>query len=142
MEESKVNNPIETEGDMEILDMEPELHEFVRESDIGKNLKRKKRWPGDGLPDWLWPAVGGVVFLAVILCGILWLKVAAVTVILVAVLEEVLAYCLYHAPLWLHGAVIVMNVVLGMIFPVLVFMILANLIYVSGVWAFYQGERW
>lgn len=142
MEESKMNNPIETEGDMEILDIEPVLHEFVRESDAGKNLQRKKRRPEASLPDWLWTAVGIVAFLAVILCGIFWLKVAAVTVILVAALEEALAYCLYHAPLWLHGAVIVLNVVLGMVFPVLAFMILVNVIYLSGVWAFYQGESW
>lgn len=142
MEESKMNNPIETEGDMEILDMEPVLHEFVRKSDTGKNLPRKKRRLAGGLPGWLWPAVAFVLLVTVILCGILWLKVAAVTVILVSVLEMVLAFCLYHGPLWLHGAVIVMNVVLGMVFPVLVFMILVNLIYVSGVWAFYQGESW
>lgn len=142
MEESKMNNPIETEGDMEILDIEPVLHEFVRESDAGKNLQRKKRRPESSLPDWLWTAVGIVAFLAVILCGIFWLKMAAVTVILVAALEEALAYCLYHAPLWLHGVVIVLNVVLGMVFPVLAFMILVNVIYLSGVWAFYQGESW
>lgn len=144
---------VKAEEDMEILDMEPVVREFVRRSDSQKTLRKKRRqrngwlpawlWPGNGkLPGWLWPAVAAAVFLAVILCGILWLKIAPVTVILVAVLEVVLAFLLCRSQIWVHGLAIVVNIVLGIIFPFLLYMVFACLIYGACVWALHMwGKR-
>lgn len=176
----KAEAKVTAKEDMEILDMEPEVREFVRKGDSRKTLQKKRQkregkvprwlqpgvlgklwmgvtgrlrkgdgrawewlWPGKGrLPVWLWPLTAALVFLAVILCGILWLKITPVTVILAAVLEAVLAFLLCRSPIWLHGLVIVLNVVLGIIFPVLPYMVLVSLVYGVFVWALHMwGKR-
>lgn len=150
---------VQAKEDMEILDMEPEVREFVRRSDSRKTLRQKewqrkgknptekgrtmgRLWPENRkAPEWLWPIVAAAVFLVVILCGILWLKISPVTVILVAVLEAVLAFLLCRSQIWIHGLVIVVNIVLGIIFPFLLYMVLVCLIYVACVWALHMWRK-
>ena len=133
MEEMNKN----TAENMDDLHTEPEIKEFMHKPDAGKNAglfrqliqgERKVK-----VQPWMWAAGFAVVLLAVILCGILLCKAPAVTVIIVSILEALLAICLCQSPIWLHGLVVVVNVVLGIIFHVTIFMILACLVYLAGI---------
>lgn len=129
-------------GDMEFLDIDqPVIHEFVKKNDSQRTLEKKRRKREGVSMDWLWPLIGAVVFLAVILCGIFWLRLWLVPVLLVAVLEVVLALCLCRSPLWLHGLVIVLNIVLGVVFQMALYMVLASLIYGAGVGTLYMWRN-
>lgn len=144
MDEKKMDvqteRDIDTGGDMEILDMEPVVREFVRRSDSQRTLQKKRRKRnGEFPPKWLWPGVAVVLFVTVNLCGIP--ITGAGTAILIAVLEVILALCLFRAPLWMHVFAIAVNVVLGIIFELLLYMLLASLVYAAAAWAFYMWER-
>ena len=132
MEEIK-KNTTEEKG---TFHAEPEIREFTRKT---KDNKKKSLEPGSQL--WIWPAGFALVLIAVIVCGILLCKNPIATVILVSILETLLAGCLCKSPVWLHGLVIVLNVVLGIIFHVTVFMILACVVYLAGILVLHVLEK-
>lgn len=124
--------------DLEFLDTDPVLKEFVRRPEISRmnrkrTLRKKRRKRQADHSQWLWLAGFCIVWLAVVICGIALCKASAVTVILVAILEAALSMCLCRSPIWLHGLVVVLNIVLGIVFYQLVFLILVSLIYLAGV---------
>lgn len=124
--------------ELEILDMETEIKEFVRKPDKGRldgsrTLQKKRRKREADNRSWLWLGGFCLVFLSVILCGILLCREPALTVILVAILEALLSLCLCRSPIWLHGLVIILNTALGVVFQWTVYMLLASLIYLAGV---------
>lgn len=124
--------------DLEFLDTESVVKEFVRRPETGRmnskrTLQKKRRKRQDDYSQWLWLAGFCIVWIAVVICGIALCKTSAVTVILVAVLEVALSMCLCRSQIWLHGLVVVLNIVLGIVFKLTGFMILASLIYLSGV---------
>ena len=88
---------------------------------------------------WLLGAV--LVFLAVLLLGIFLCKVPVITSLLVVVLEVVLAVCLCRSPIWLHGAVVLLNIILGVGFHLWGFMLLACLVYVTGIWVLHVLQK-
>lgn len=122
----KINENITEET--KAVNTEPEIKEFTRKSKDSK----KKNFEPDSQP-WMWPAGFALVLILVILCGILLCKDPVATVIIVSILETMLAGCLCKSPVWLHGLVVVFNVVLGIIFHVTVFMILSSIIYLAGI---------
>lgn len=142
----------EREEGLEFLELEPEIKEFVRkpkaESPFTAHLKpqgvsqkqiinRKKRARARARRNRMSPLLALLILLAAVLCtalcGILWLKIPASTVILVIVLEEMLAVCLRNTPVWLHLLVVVGNILLGAVFEMAVFLLLANLVYLSEI---------
>lgn len=148
MEEQKQ----EKEEGLEFLELEPEIKEFVRktstESPFTAHLKpqgvsqkqiinRKRRARARARRTRMSPLLAMLILLAAVLCtalcGILWLKLPASTVILVIILEEALAVCLRNTPVWLHLLVIVGNIVLGVFFGMTVFLLLANLVYLAEI---------
>lgn len=124
--------------DLEFLDTEPVVKEFVRRTEISRmnskrTLQKKRRKRQANYNQWLWLAGFFIVWIAVVICGIALCKASAVTVILVAILEAALSMCLCRSQIWLHGLVVILNIVLGIVFHLTVFLILASLIYLAGV---------
>lgn len=115
--------------------VQPEIKEFVRSQG---NTKKAGNHIDVKLIVFL--AVFVVVLVGAILCGILLCKEPIATVIIVAVLEAVLSFCLCKTQIWLHGAVVILNVVLGFIFKMPLYLVLAALVYVAGVLAVHQIE--
>ena len=73
-----------------------------------------------------------VVALAAILVSILALKIPVVPVCLI-VLEAGIAVCLHDVPIWLHGLVVLVQIIAGAICGKLIFMVLCALVYVVGI---------
>ena len=132
MEEMKKN----TTEEKEMFHAETEISEFTR-----KTKESKKKDLELSSQPWMWPVGFALVLIAVIVCGILLCKNPVATVILVSILETLLAGCLCKSPVWLHGLVIVLNVVLGIIFHVTVFMILACVVYLAGILVLHVLEK-
>lgn len=74
-----------------------------------------------------------VIALVAILISILALKIPVVPVCLIVVLEAAMAVCLHDVPIWLHGLVVLVQIIAGAICGKLVFMVLAALVYVVGI---------
>lgn len=134
MEEKKKG----TKNDLEFLETEPEVKEFVRRTQTNRmnqsrTLQKKRRKREADYRQWIWLALFCIVWLVAVICGITICDTPVITVILVAVLETALFLCLCRSPIWLHGLVVVLNIVLGIIFQRWLFMILASIIYIAGV---------
>ena len=76
-----------------------------------------------------------IVMLAVILASILALKVPVVAVCLLVVLEALMAACLQEVPIWLHGLVVIAQVIAGALCTKLIFTILCAVVYVVAILA-------
>lgn len=148
MEEKNGNNA----GDMEFLDVEPEIKEFIRKSDAQtkrtrkidekKTLQRKRRKRQGGSKEPLWLIGAACISLAVLLCGIFLLKLPVITVVLVIILELILSACLCRSPIWLHGLILLLQIVLGILFHMPLFMLLACAVYLAGIWVLHiWGDR-
>lgn len=150
---------------LEILDVQQEPREFMRSSSPakaqGENMRNEKmktqgertqgeRTQGERALEhkrrkrksqanpWLWLAGLVLNYVIVIVLCILPLKIPAWTTIAVIVLETFLAMCLCQSPIWLHGLVIVVNLVLGFAFSMPVFMLLASEAYLVAIAVIHQ----
>lgn len=74
-----------------------------------------------------------IAALAVVLIGAFALKIAVAAVCVIVVLEAALAVCLHDVPIWLHGLVVIGQIVAGALCAKTVFMILCAVIYVIGI---------
>lgn len=70
-----------------------------------------------------------VAVLLTILYSILGLKMPAVPVCVLLLLEAGMALCLHDVPIWLHGLVLLVQVLVGILAGKLVFMILCAAMY-------------
>ena len=61
------------------------------------------------------------------------LRIPVVPVCLIIVLEAGIAVCLHDVPIWLHGLVVLVQIIAGAICGKLVFMVLCALVYVVGI---------
>lgn len=62
-------------------------------------------------------AVFAVLFIGAILIGSLVLHQPIVTVTVVMLLEVCIAVCLHHVELWIHGAVLIVELIIGALIP-------------------------
>ncbi len=76
-----------------------------------------------------------VTTLLVILTSILALGIPAVPVCVIVLLEAGIAVCLHDVPIWLHGLVVLAQVIAGLATGKLVFMLLCCVIYLVGILA-------
>ena len=77
---------------------------------------------------------GGIVaVLLVILVSIITLKMPVVPICVIVLIEAALAACLHDVPIWLHGLVVIAQIVAGVLCGVTVFMILCALVYIAGI---------
>ena len=74
-----------------------------------------------------------VVALAMILISILALKLPVVGVCTIVILEAVLAVCLNKIPIWIHGLVVIAQIVAGILCSKIVLMVLMVVGYVAAV---------
>ena len=74
-----------------------------------------------------------IAALAVVLISAFTLKISVVAVCIIVVLEAALAVCLHDVPIWLHGLVVIAEIVAGALCAKVVFMILCAIIYVAGI---------
>lgn len=76
-----------------------------------------------------------VAVLLVILVSMITLQMSVVPVCVIVVIEAALAVCLHDVPIWLHGLVIIAQIIAGVLCGATVFMVLCALIYVVGILA-------
>lgn len=74
-----------------------------------------------------------VAVLLVILVSMIVLKMPVVPVCAIVLIEAALAACLHDVPIWLHGLVVIAQIVAGVLCGVTVFMILCVLVYFVGI---------
>lgn len=74
-----------------------------------------------------------VVALAMILISILALHLPIVGVCTIVILEALLAACLNRIPIWIHGLIVIAEIVAGILFGKIVFMVLMAVVYVTAV---------
>jgi len=83
----------------------------------------------------------GVVAIALILISHFALQIPVVAVCVIVVLEAFMAACLSRIPLWIHGLVIIANVIIGIMASKVVFMVLMVLIYIFCVALLYIWNK-
>lgn len=71
--------------------------------------------------------------LVVILIGILVWKLPVVAVCIFVLLEAGLAVCLQNLPVWLHGAVLIAQLIMGLIFGNGLFLMVCAVFYVMSI---------
>lgn len=76
-----------------------------------------------------------VAVLLVILVSIITLEVPVVPVCVIVLIEAALAVCLHDVPIWLHGLVVIAQIVAGIFCGATVFMVLCALVYIAGILA-------
>lgn len=76
-----------------------------------------------------------VAALLVILVSIMGLHVPVVPVCVIVLIEAALAVCLHDVPIWLHGLVVIAQVVAGVLCGNTIFIVLCAVIYLVGILA-------
>lgn len=76
-----------------------------------------------------------VAVLLVILVSIITLEVPVVPVCVIVLIEAALAVCLHDVQIWLHGLVVIAQIVAGILCGATVFMVLCALVYIVGILA-------
>ncbi len=74
-----------------------------------------------------------VAALLVILISIIGLDIPAVAVCVIVVIEVALSICLHDVPIWLHGLVVIAQLVAGILCHNVVFIALCAVIYLLGI---------
>lgn len=74
-----------------------------------------------------------VAALAVILIGILVWKLPVIPVCIFVLLEATLAVCLQNVPVWIHGAVLIAQLIAGLLFGNGMFILLCAVYYVVSI---------
>ena len=75
------------------------------------------------------------VVLFVVLFSMIKLDMPVVPVCVIVVIEAALAVCLHDVPIWLHGLVVIAEIVVGALCRVTLFMVLCAVVYVVGILA-------
>ncbi|MBR5127048.1 MAG: hypothetical protein IKU69_01315 [Roseburia sp.] len=73
------------------------------------------------------------VALIVILIGIMVWKLPVIGVCIFVFLETILAVCLQDLPVWLHGAILIAQLIMGLLFGNGMFILLCALYYVVSI---------
>lgn len=82
-------------------------------------------------------ALGGALaaFVAIILISMFALKIPVVAVCVILILNVGIACCLHHEPVWLHGLVLLAELVAGILCKKIIFILLCMVIYVIAILA-------
>lgn len=89
-------------------------------------------------------AAFAVIVAAMVLIGVCVLHVPVVAMCLLVILETALAVFLHHAELWLHGAVILAEVIAGILCSKILLVVLCAVVYVAATACLqvsYRGEK-
>lgn len=74
-----------------------------------------------------------VATLLVILISILGLDVPVVPVCVIVLIEAALAVCLHDVPIWLHGLVVLVQIVAGILCHNVIFVVMCVVLYLLGI---------
>lgn len=82
-----------------------------------------------------------VIVAAMVLIGVCVLHVPVVAMCLLVILETALAVFLHHAELWLHGAVILAEVIAGILCSKILLVVLCAVVYVAATACLQVSDR-
>ena len=82
-----------------------------------------------------------VIVAAMVLIGVCVLHVPVVAMCLLVILETALAVFLHHAELWLHGAVILAEVIAGILCSKILLVVLCAVVYVAATACLQGSDR-
>lgn len=82
-----------------------------------------------------------VIVAAMVLVGVCVLHVPVVAMCLLVILETALAVFLHHAELWLHGAVILAEVIAGILCSKILLVVLCAVVYVAATACLQVSDR-
>lgn len=82
-----------------------------------------------------------VVALVTILSGIMVWKLPVVSVCILVLMEAGIAVCLQNLPIWLHGLVVIAQVVMGAIFGKALFLFACAVFYIISILALDFREK-
>lgn len=126
---------------------ESEIKAFVSQSSKGSDIKKKaaqikeacsinnmkltiekvKSQPYSVL------ALYAILAVIVIIISMVALKIPVVPVCTIVIIETLLAVCLHNLPIWLHVAVIALEIIFGIIFGRAVLMVLMAALYLAAI---------
>ena len=86
-------------------------------------------------------AAFAVIVAAMVLIGVCVLHVPVVAMCMLVILETALAVFLHHAELWLHGVVILAEVIAGILCSKILLVVLCAVVYVSATECLQVSER-
>lgn len=86
-------------------------------------------------------AVFAVIVAAMVLIGVCVLHAPVVAMCLLVILETALAVFLHHAELWLHGAVILAEVIAGILCSKILLVVLCAVVYVAATACLQVSDR-
>ena len=82
-----------------------------------------------------------VIVAAMVLIGVCVLHVPVVAMCLLVILETALAVFLHHAELWLHGAVILAEVIAGILCSKILLVVVCAVVYVAATACLQVSDR-
>lgn len=82
-----------------------------------------------------------VITVIMILLGIMMCKLPVVMVCSIIILETAIALCLQNLPVWVHGVVLVAELIAGILCEQIVFIILAGIVYAAAILALHFIEE-
>ena len=86
-------------------------------------------------------AAFAVIVAAMVLIGVCVLHVPVVAMCMLVILETALAVFLHHAELWLHGVVILAEVIAGILCSKLLLVVLCAVVYVAATACLQVSDR-
>ncbi len=86
-------------------------------------------------------AAFAVIVAAMVLIGVCVLHAPVVAMCLLVILETALAVFLHHAELWLHGAVILAEVIAGILCSKILLVVLCAVVYVAATACLQVSDR-
>mgnify|MGYP001051007694 FL=1 len=86
-------------------------------------------------------AAFAVIVVAMVLIGVCVLHVPVVAMCMLVILETALAVFLHHAELWLHGVVILAEVIAGILCSKILLVVLCAVVYVAATACLQVSDR-
>lgn len=86
-------------------------------------------------------AAFAVIVAAMVLIGVCVLHVPVVAICMLVILETALAVFLHHAELWLHGVVILAEVIAGILCSKILLVVLCAVVYVAATACLQVSDR-
>lgn len=86
-------------------------------------------------------AAFAVIVAAMVVIGVCVFHIPVVAMCLLVILETVLAVFLHHAELWLHGAVILAEVIAGILCSKILLVVLCAVVYVAATACLQVSDR-
>lgn len=78
-------------------------------------------------------ALYAILAVIVIIISMVVLKIPVVPVCTIVIIETLLAVCLHNLPIWLHAAVVVLEIVFGIVFGRAILMVLMAALYLAAI---------